>query len=654
MDREQRLVPGAEVPKASKPNRRAGQVCIRCHEKKIRCDVHLQAGTARRCYNCTLAGSDCCIRQSKRVKRERCDSVGGIDNNAKKRATSTATYSPSIPRTAVPVSDNLSSLRPPPVESSSSLLDAVYGANSHSIAHTNNGGAAEDGDPNSPGALSYRTYLGSTGYMDMFSEPIGWRRTPSDPTLLDPAYETDFVPEELLDSYADTYFEYAAVWCPILDRDMLQKPAVVASQLLQHSLALCGTRLRPPLIPHCDPESHYKRAKSLFLQNCEPSPVLQIISVMLFWWWSAGYPNVADLDNGRWWLGVAIRLAEDIGLSQASQKVQAFPGESLGLRSRIWWTLFTRDRILAMAQGRPCLINEKYCTVPMVTVDDFSDSTCPKALIFVHWVKLWEIGGNLHQELNWPRGAQPDKATIREKMIGWANTLPPSLRLPFHLPRTTVFNRDIHELHLGYFTIIILLYLRRGEHPIPAAAVPAVAAASCIARIFKEFLARGSVQFILPQATWSIALSILALLSARRLPSLASCATEDIEILYTALARLAPYSNPGKMFIHGIRRILEQEGQGGKGARPSVPPTGPSLAQQCCSASSGPETLAASWTDLFPFISRETSRLVATLVGGGDEQVAALSHPAEERAMTPLLEEIVSESHGFFQLHLAF
>ncbi|KAL2801945.1 hypothetical protein BJX63DRAFT_438325 [Aspergillus granulosus] len=651
MDRKRPLVPGAEVPKMSKANKRAGQVCVRCHEKKIRCDVHLQTGTSRRCYNCTITGSDCCIRQSKRVKRERRESVGGVDNG-NKRTKSTPKCSPSDSRTAAPVSDNLCSLPPPPVESPSSLLHGRYVVDSRPIAHSECGSTAENGDPDSPGPLSYQTYLGSTGYMDMFSEPVGWRRTPSDPMLLDPGYEADFVPEELLDSYADTYFEYAAVWCPIIDRDMLHQPAVLASQLLQHSLALCGTRLRPPLIPHSDPEAHYKRAKSLFLRNCEPSPVLQIIGVMLFWWWSAGYPNVADLDNGRWWLGVSIRLAEDIGLSQASQKVPTFPGETPGLRSRVWWTLFTRDRILSMAQGRPCLIHENYCTVPMVTVDDFPDPTSPRALIFVHWVKLWEIGGNLHQELNWPRGAQPDKATIREKMIEWVNALPSSLRLPFHLSRTTVFNRDIHDLHLGYFTIIILLYLSRGEHTVPTAAAPAVAAASCIARIFKDFLARGSVQFILPQATWSIALAILALLRARRLPALALWATEDIEVLYTALARLAPYSNPGKMFIHGIRRILDQESGSGVEARAIVQPTGPSLGNQCFSAASGPGTLAASWADLFPFISRETSKLVAALLGGDDEDVAAVSQPGQEGVMTPLLEEIVSESHEFFQLHL--
>jgi hypothetical protein len=210
-----------------------------------------------------------------------------------------------------------------------------------------------------------------------------------------------------------------------------------------------------------------------------------------------------------------------------------------------------------------------------------------------------------------------------------------------------VFNRDIHDLHLGYFTIIILLYLQRGEHPIPTPAVPAVAAASCIARIFKDFLARGSVQFILPQATWSIALAILALLRARSLPALASCADDDVQILYTALARLAPNSNPGKMFIHGIQRILEQEGAGGMEARPSVPPTGPSGEHEPCS------DLAASWTDLFPFITPETSKLVASLLGGADDEVAALSHPLDERVMTPLSEEIVSESHGFFQIHLA-
>ncbi|KAL3485081.1 hypothetical protein BJX62DRAFT_243340 [Aspergillus germanicus] len=470
MDLGQPPKPVAEAPKTSKPNKRAGQVCVRCHEKKIRCDVHLQTGTSRRCYNCTVTESDCCIRQSKRVKRERRDSLEGIINKGNKRAKSISKGNRSNSRATVPVSENACSLPLPPVESSSSLLHPDGDVDSPPIASNDDEGVAGDESLNWPPTISYRTYLGSTGYMDMFSGVVGGRRTPSDTMPLDPAYEVGSVPGPLLDIYADTYFEFAAVWCPILDRDMLCQPTVLTSQFLQHSLALCGTRLRPPLIPHADAQSHYKRAKSLFLGSCEPNPVLQIMGVMLFWWWSAGYPNIADLDNGRWWLGVAIRLAEDIGLSQAASKMEIFPEESPGLRRRIWWTLFTRDRIMSLAQGRPCMIHENFCTVPMVTVADFLDPCSPKSLIFVHWVKLWAIGGKLHQELNWPRGDQPDKATICENMIEWVKELPSSLRLPFHLSRTTVFNRDVHELHLDYFTIIILLHLERGEHLIPTAA----------------------------------------------------------------------------------------------------------------------------------------------------------------------------------------
>jgi hypothetical protein len=115
-----------------------------------------------------------------------------------------------------------------------------------------------------------------------------------------------------------------------------------------------------------------------------------------------------------------------------------------------------------------------------------------------------------------------------------------------------VFNRDIHDLHLGYFAIIILLYLQRGEHPIPTPAVPAVAAASCIARIFKDFLARGSVQFILPQATRSIALAILALLRARSLPALASCGQHSRDIWLGAIYLLLLIRNLLKMIKANI------------------------------------------------------------------------------------------------------
>lgn len=73
------------------------------------------------------------------------------------------------------------------------------------------------------------------------------------------------------------------------------------------------------------------------------------------------------------------------------------------LWKRIWWTLFTRDRQVAVALGRPVHINTDDSDVPMVTEDDFIDDEPgypaefpPDPLhvqFFLHHVKLCEIMG---------------------------------------------------------------------------------------------------------------------------------------------------------------------------------------------------------------------------------------------------------------------
>jgi len=81
------------------------------------------------------------------------------------------------------------------------------------------------------------------------------------------------------------------------------------------------------------------------------------------------------------------------------------------LWKRIWWTLFTRDRSVAVALGRPTGINIEDSDVEMVSEDDFIDDEEPTGpagnqgrqseflpdpihvQFFLNYVKLCEIMG---------------------------------------------------------------------------------------------------------------------------------------------------------------------------------------------------------------------------------------------------------------------
>ena len=73
------------------------------------------------------------------------------------------------------------------------------------------------------------------------------------------------------------------------------------------------------------------------------------------------------------------------------------------LWKRIWWTLFTRDRAVAVALGRPCGISTDDSDVEMVTEEDFLDDEGDRPAeyqpdpihvqFFLSYAKLSEIMG---------------------------------------------------------------------------------------------------------------------------------------------------------------------------------------------------------------------------------------------------------------------
>ncbi|TPR11047.1 Amidase family protein [Aspergillus niger] len=60
------------------------------------------------------------------------------------------------------------------------------------------------------------------------------------------------------------------------------------------------------------------------------------------------------------WIGSAIRVAQEIGLHLESGPWPPLEGE---MRKRLWWGMYTWDRLLALEMGKPVLINDQDCDV---------------------------------------------------------------------------------------------------------------------------------------------------------------------------------------------------------------------------------------------------------------------------------------------------
>ena len=182
-------------------------------------------------------------------------------------------------------------------------------------------------------------YLGDSGYMSIFTHETVEDEGPSQPQT---GQNPDFIPPVLQESYLDTFLEFGYTWCPILDREVMQTcPDFSDSLLLRQALALFGSNLSPPLMAHAKPLDHYLRCRQLFYDDQERQPLVRICAIMLLYWWSSGPPNVVSIDTNWWWMGASIRLAQEIGLYREQDSDHLWqPGETPGLRRRIWWTLF--------------------------------------------------------------------------------------------------------------------------------------------------------------------------------------------------------------------------------------------------------------------------------------------------------------------------
>lgn len=129
---------------------------------------------------------------------------------------------------------------------------------------------------------------------------------------------------------------------------------------------------------------------------------------------------------------------------------------------------------------------------------------------------------------------------IEDSLYRWTKSLPEQLRLSSDNANGHMYtNRSLRsytlenrQLNILYLTTIILFYRSKTlEGPFPTAAV---IAASTIAGVFEDFLARDEVRFLGPCFTFHLLAASIALLSCYKYPELWALAQQDLEILKQA------------------------------------------------------------------------------------------------------------------------
>ncbi|GES62235.1 fungal specific transcription factor domain protein [Aspergillus terreus] len=212
---------------------------------------------------------------------------------------------------------------------------------------------------------------------------------------------------EICDALIEIFFSRVAPILPVVNRhDFMRSyhdPANQPSILLLQAIFTVASRFLADNLSSGNsantPRAFYKKAKALYDAGYEQNNIAVIQAVILLGLYWDGLDDLVE--NGIfYWSRLGTALAQAEGLHQSETYVDLEPSES-SLRKRIWWTLYTRDRSVAAAFGRPVHINTDDCTVGELTVadfverDEYSQLEYPvdvtHARFFIEYVKLCQL-----------------------------------------------------------------------------------------------------------------------------------------------------------------------------------------------------------------------------------------------------------------------
>ncbi|KAL2808927.1 fungal-specific transcription factor domain-containing protein [Aspergillus granulosus] len=112
----------------------------------------------------------------------------------------------------------------------------------------------------------------------------------------------------------------------------------------------------------------YTRLRLLYSLECEDDRIAIVQTLLLMTYWS-DHMNCPQRDIWDW-IGICSTNAQSIGLNRDPSSSD-MDIRTKRLRTRLWWCLFSRDRLIAMGMRRPTQVNEGSSNLPMLGIDDF-------------------------------------------------------------------------------------------------------------------------------------------------------------------------------------------------------------------------------------------------------------------------------------------
>ncbi|KAH8695549.1 hypothetical protein BGW36DRAFT_418249 [Talaromyces proteolyticus] len=610
--------------------KRAELACVLCHSKKIRCDLQSKRNDGQEsCTNCASAGKDCRTRPSRRNKTRRIDEnpqshppTPPTDNTENSRGLllfESNAFQNGIPFNCQVSDTRENELSPTDRQERGSFEEEPHSETTIPVLTTSPSQRYNNHQPIMQNTAA-ESWIASTRppeirafSPDIFQEPRSGKTTNTPEQLHSFQNSVGVSHADLRQSYIETYFEYCYAWCPVLDRTTILDE-LIKSPLLDDALAIGGSHLRSPLVPHPGPAAYYDRARRKFYEDEEEDLVKSLKGVLLFYWWAPRPPLMVHKHSSWWWTAVVIKHAQQAGFHH-QPVVDSLKTNDINrcFKRRIWWTAFARERLSAICQGKPCLIDPEDCNLPEPSLEDFPDvgsKDKDKAEVFIYWVRLCAIIGRISKELSRSTNsfltASPFPVHLGRELIKWVRSLPSHLQLPIRSAHTSNFQLDVHQLHLPYLAVIVLLHLARSSQSMPRALPPAIMAATYI-------LLRNATRYVMPITCWYTAMSFICLLQVSRTEHLRSAAQAEIDILISNIKELQKMWATATVVGQQFDRLLARN----KPLTPEDFPNSHLGNNRSTRALHSEEDVLQSgidWLDYFPFVTSQTSSVAEQLL----------------------------------------
>ncbi|KAK4640597.1 Transcriptional activator of fatty acid utilization [Podospora pseudopauciseta] len=409
-------------------------------------------------------------------------------------------------------------------------------------------------------------------------------------------------PRSLCDELIDSYFRWIHPVVPVINKTKFMRrykdPKNPPSLLLLQAMLLAGSRVctNSQLMDANGSSTpaaltFYKRAKALYDANYEDDRVTIVQSLLLMGWYWEGPEDVTK--NVFYWTRVATIVAQGSGMHRSVEGSQLSRSDKR-LWKRIWWTLFTRDRSVAVALGRPCHINLDDSDVEMLTEDDFieDDADHPTGehppdpihvQFFLQYVKLCEIMGLvLSQQYSVAaKGRRQNAIDLTHSDMALADWLQNCPKIVYwEMPRHHFWSALLHS---NYYTTLCLLHRAHmppsGSHRFPEdSAYPsrniAFQAAAMITSIIENLTAHGELRYCPAYVVYSLFSALIMHVYQLRSPvqSIRQVTQDRIRTCMDALKDVSKVWLVGKM-VHTLfesilgNKVLEERLQKAAGKR---------------------------------------------------------------------------------------